>query len=525
MHIAQSTQANDEPNLPAPDVWRHANDLAAAHATRAPFPGLIPAADILDHALPDLIDRAAHRWPDRPAIIDRGASVTFRRLRGWADRTGRVLAARPSSRRPVALMLPDDATPIAAILGCLAAGRPVLALDRNGPVDRHRAILRESGAEYLLIGEDEHLGAAESLGLPVIAIGGPVVADADEPYGPRAALGLDDPAFILPTSGSTGRPKLIVHSQRSMSERGATIASFNGIRETDVMFPGVALPGSYPFLSNLYAILPRGAALLLTDIQREGIRGLFQRLARDRVTVMRLAPSLWRLIAGMADARTALSTLRIARFAGEPSMRSDVALLRPILPDGCAIMNQYGSTESPLLAWRTGPADDAIDPIRVPAGYPFRQTTTAVILDDDLRPCPPGRVGQLVMRSRYHAIGELRDGHLTDGRMSPDGSAPGSRVYFTGDLARMDENGVYVVLGRSDRQLKRNGLRVEPLEIEDAIRRLPNIRDAFVTVAEDEPLAPLVAYVTADPDVPAMDPADMRQRLRSLLPPTCCLLG
>jgi acyl-coenzyme A synthetase/AMP-(fatty) acid ligase len=137
-----------------------------------------------------------------------------------------------------------------------------------------------------------------------------------------------------------------------------------------------------------------------------------------------------------------------------------------------------------------------------------------MIVDAQGRPCPPGEVGELWLRSRYAALGEWVDGRLVPGRLEPDPADPSLRVYRTGDLARLSPDGAFVVLGRMDRMVKVHGQRVEPAEIEAALRRSAEVTQAAAIAREAGARTVLVAFVVPAASVPA---PGLEERLRALL--------
>jgi acyl-coenzyme A synthetase/AMP-(fatty) acid ligase len=190
--------------------------------------------------------------------------------------------------------------------------------------------------------------------------------------------------------------------------------------------------------------------------------------------------------------------------------------MRAALPPGCIINNGYGSTEIAGTTWFVHPGD-AQDPVRVAAGV-LNPGTEAKIVDDDGIPCPPGEVGELWMRTRYAALGEWQDGRVVPGRIETDPHDPALRIFRTGDLARITPDGAIVVLGRKDRMLKINGLRVELAEVEAALRRSPEVAQAAVVARQSAGRVLLAGFVVpAESARPGIE-ARLREALVQQLP-------
>lgn len=196
---------------------------------------------------------------------------------------------------------------------------------------------------------------------------------------------------------------------------------------------------------------------------------------------------------------------------------SDVAALRRMTGSRCLIRNSYGSTEASGFSWFAAEGDTH-DTLRVPNGV-LLPDTEALIDDGAGGDCPRGVAGELIIRSRFNALGELVDGRLVPGRLTPDPVDPRRRIYRTGDLARCDADGVFVVLGRADLMLNINGVRVEPAEIERALTRLPGVERAQVVACARGTGTLLSGFLVPEPGT-VLDLAASKTRLRSLLPPT-----
>ena len=125
------------------------------------------------------------------------------------------------------------------------------------------------------------------------------------------------------------------------------------------------------------------------------------------------------------------------------------------------------------------PPEDVREELRVPAGV-LHLCHDYALLDETGQPVAEGEPGELVLRSRYVALGEWRDGRMVPGRMEPVPDHPGWRSFRTGDVVRVHPDGMIRVLGRVDRQVKINGVLVQPAEIEAVLKAEPRVLDAAV---------------------------------------------
>jgi acyl-coenzyme A synthetase/AMP-(fatty) acid ligase len=457
----------------------------------------------------------ARMHPQAVAIADGEASLSFAELWQAVLRLGRAIESTQTADRPVGILLPTDRSYIVAVFACLAARRVAVLLDASFPLARNRAIAAATGVGLLITSRSE-----TSAGWPDTVALDP--ANSFERTNTNslsddlvAAFPLDAPAFVLCTSGSSGHPKPIAHSQRTMlhwvraSHDGMHINTSDRVLSLSSLS---ALGGFVALLSNPLA----GAAIQLFDIKLRKITGLLDLLAGEPVTILRAAPSLLRCIVQLPDAKNALAGLRLIQSYGEPLLMSDIHDLRKVLPSDCFIRSTYGSTEASGLTWFAHPLD-CQDSVRVPAGT-LMPDTEATVLADDGTPCERGVTGELIIRSRYNALGEWVDGRLIAGRLEGDRDDPTRRIYRTGDLARCDADGVFVVVGRKDRMLNVNGQRVEPAEIEAVLRRRPEVREIEVLPAMRHGAAIMIAFIVPNPGAGTDLEAVVRGALRASLP-------
>jgi len=125
-----------------------------------------------------------------------------------------------------------------------------------------------------------------------------------------------------------------------------------------------------------------------------------------------------------------------------------------------------------------------------------------------------------VIKSPFVALGYWRNGHIETGNIESDPDDPKARVFHTGDLVRQRADGLLEIIGRKDRQVKINGKRVEPAELELCLRRLTGILDAAIITVSEEDQQRLIAFIVEAPDATPLsngiDP--IRHYLRNQLP-------
>ena len=455
----------------------------------------------------------AERHATRTAINDGETRLTY--AEAW--RITRCLARRvievAPAGRPVAVMLPNAALFPVAALACLATGRPYVPIDLDYPTRRNAEILREAGANAVITRQGLHgLPDLVPPKLPVIDVTD-ALSDADEhSFCPAVPNG---PAVILYTSGSTGRPKGICNDQHALLQRIAQYTNACHLHADD-RFILLSSPSTIAGVRDTFSALLNGATLRIVDLKRSGIGGVQNVIRDENITVYYSVPAVLRALLCGTNAGAIAASLRIVRLGGDTTHESDLAMFRAALPPTCHILVGYGSTEAPTaFQWFAQPGRG--DGSRVPCGFPTPGVDFALIAEDG-SPISTG-VGELVVRSRNLALGLWQDGRLAEGPFQRDPSDASLRIFRTGDLFRINADGLAEACGRNDRQLKIRGIRVDPGEVEAALRRCDGVADAAVVAqGQSGDDIRLVGFVVAREGAGRLNEDDLRRIVSAWLP-------
>ncbi|HEU0077120.1 MAG TPA: amino acid adenylation domain-containing protein, partial [Longimicrobiaceae bacterium] len=453
-------------------------------------------------------------------------ALTYAELDARADDLARALAVRgvrPEVRVGVCLERGPDL--VAALLGVLKAGGAYVPLDPGHPAAR-LAWLLEDSAVTVLVTEPRSAGKLPEFAGETVLLGGtgtPVSpattgrGEHDRPPRPRGdaregsvpGLSADSLAYVIYTSGSTGRPKGVLATHGGAVNYLSFLADEYGVGPADTVLQ-LATASFDASVRDILGPLTTGAKLVLVrpDAAAEP-RRLVAAIHEHGVTgIMAIVPSLLRPLVDAAEAEGGAGTLRLLLLSGEALPVADVRRAHRVFGAGVRVVNQWGATEctmSSTLHTVTDPEEAVIAPV----GRPIRNTRVHV-LDAELEPTPPGVPGEAYIASPGVARGYEGRPELTAERFVPDpfSPEPGARMYRVGDRMRWRRDGRLEFLGRMDAQVKVQGVRVEPGEVEAVLRTHPGVCAAAVMARDGaRGEARLVGYVVAEEgvDAPAAD--------------------
>jgi amino acid adenylation domain-containing protein len=442
----------------------------------------------------DLLAGVTARRADAPAVEDLAGALSYAELDARSNAVARRLAASGVGPETiVGVCTRPSVETVVALLGVLKAGGAFVMLDITAPAPRLAAMLADAGLRHVLV-DPACEGAPVLRGLAELAIGRDTVAE-------RVPRGVDPDhlAYVVFTSGSTGRPKGV-----AVTHAGLTNLVLRQIEAFEIEAASRVLQfaplGFDAVVSEVFTALGAGATLCLEE--RAPGQDIGALLVRRRISVVTMPPSLLRVLP--ADE---LSGLRTVVSAGEACAAEIVRRWAP----GRRLINAYGPSECTVCATLARVGGPGSEPGGGTGGGPDAAVdaaptigraiagVTAYVLDGALAPVAPGETGELYLAGRALARGYLGAPGLTAARFVPDpfaGSGGGGRMYRTGDLVRLLPDGALAYVGRTDDQVKVRGFRVEPREVEAALRELPEVEDVLVLPHRRETgEVALVAYV------------------------------
>ncbi len=471
---------------------------------------------VTDHGVLGAVLDHADRAPDRPAVKDLDRALTRGELRAAAGRVAAGLLQKgvePGDR--VALLIGNSVDFVVAALGCLWAGVTFVPLAITDPDLRRAQIVADCRpAQVITAGSDQ---TAPS-GLPVgtawtsfSALSALSVADGRTPPPVTGPI-----SYVIYTSGTTGIPKGVQISPEAFFTAVEACADAVGLTAGDrgLCVSPVHFDGSF---SAIFPPLVRGVPLVIPD--REALlfpRRFFSIVVSEGITATSFSPSYLRLLRASGRlARLADTPLRVMALGGEAPSTADIRAVWAASP-GLRVVNRYGPTETTIAVAHLELTPELLDAGLVPIGHPHPGSSFHLVDEHGRLVDRPGVVGELYIGGLQLMAGYLNDPALTAAVLRTD-VVEGTTLYRTGDLVFRDDRGNYVYVGRSDRVIKRHGVRMSLVEVTEALGGIDGVASAACTSFDLEGDLGVVAFVVPDGE---LTPVAVRQAASERLPET-----
>jgi amino acid adenylation domain-containing protein len=478
--------------------------------------------------------RSADRWPERPALVVSGRSVTYGALRRHAQALAATIQRHMGFHEPMtaAVLADRSLTAFAGILGCLLSGRAYVPLNPNFPVARTRQMLRRAACRLLIVDDAGEAQLPELLDHvdPVLVIlparvdvqalvaswpehtflgASQIESDAAWRHTPQSA---DNLAYLLFTSGSTGIPKGVMVTHDNVTHFVQAAVKRYGITAEDRLSQMFDTTFDLSVF-DMFVAWHQGACVCCPSRTTLWNPGAF--IQEQRLTVWFSVPSaalLMNRLGALKPGRYPL--LRWSLFCGE-RLTADIAMAWVAAAPGSTVENLYGPTELTIActAYRWDPCRSPAECEGgvVPIGYPL-PGMYAVVVDEHGIEVPPGDAGELLMVGPQRSPGYWRD-EASTAKAFAQVVGWAEPFYRTGDrVSRSADGGPLRFLGRLDHQVKIRGHRVELGEVESVLLEVPGVESAAAlgwptTSAGAQGIA---AFVTGH----GVEPTDLRKALR-----------
>jgi len=474
--------------------------------------------DEIEQSIPKRFEQQARKYSNRTAVVTRNQTLTYDQLNQGVDRlAGAILHQRGGRQEPIALLLEQSASAISTILGVLKAGKIYVPLDTTYPQARIEYILEDSQAPVIVTNNRNFLLARELAKHNACQL---LNIDELDPISfveePDSHISPDSLAWILYTSGSTGQPKGVVQTHRNVLHDIMNYTNAFHICQADRLI----LLTSYSVVDTvrtMYGALLNGASLYPVDVKKDGLTHLADWLNHHQITIYRSFSTLFRHFIDTLDGDQQFPKLRLLYLCGEPVYRRDLELYKKQFSPDCIFVNGIGSTECLTYRWNLMDKKIQVNDNNVPVGYPL-EDIEVLLLDDGGKEVAFNEIGEMSVRSRYLSSGYWRRPELSQVKFLSDPNGGDERIYRTGDLGLILDDGCLVHMGRKDFQVKIRGYRIEVGEIEAALLNIDNIKEAVVILREDRPRDRYLAAYIVPSRQPALSITALRHALAEKLP-------
>lgn len=453
------------------------------------------------YVLQQLLSKSAKAYPEKPAVWARGKSITYRELDERSNQVAHLLRDLGIEKGDrVGLFFPKCVESIVSMMGVLKAGGVYVPLDPQAPSDRVGYIIGNCGIRVLITNSDKRTALMpETLGLlehTILTEGTgngtdihPWTELAKYPatHAPNVALIETDLAYILYTSGSTGRPKGVMLSHQNALTFVEWCAEEFHVTSEDRLSNHAPLHFDLSVF-DVYNTLEAGATVyLITEDLALFPTSLTNFIETQAITIWYSVPSaLMLLLLHGRPTPEKLKTLRIILFAGEVFPMKYLRQLAEVSAN-TDLYNLYGPTETNVCTYYKVERERLATLEKLPIGIACANTECFSVTPEG-RLAGNGEAGELYVRGPAVTNGYWADPEKTQKMVVPNHFQENfeEKMYRTGDIVTVGEDGNYYFQGRRDSQIKSRGYRIELGEIESALLSHPEVREAAVLAVPDE---------------------------------------
>ncbi len=503
-----------------PKPWLAHYD-AHVPASLAPYP---------DHAFHDYLERSAVQHPDRVCTLFKGRAITYREMNALADRVASALIGLGVQKGDrVALMLPNTPQFVYAYYGILKAGAVVVACNPlynphelahqindcgarviialSSFYERVNGIRGETQLKHILVTNiKEQLPPMLSLlftiakekkdGHRVDRLAGgdfwlkDLLARAVPARGPQ--VGPDDQAIFQYSGGTTGVPKGAIALHRNLVANTEQSAAWLGANPTveDRTLMAIPLFHVYGMVAGMGLAVKMAGAMIMVPNPRD-IKDVLDTIDKYKPTLFPAVPALYNAINNHPDVKAGKYNLRSIRacISGSAPLLAEIKSKFESLTGG-TVVEGFGMSETPT-ATHCNPFGGVNKAGSIGMPYPDVEVRL-VSLEDGVTDVGPGEEGELVMRGPQVFAGYWNMPSETAQTLRPDPAGEGGPWLYSGDIARMDDDGYFYIVDRKKELIKAGGFQVWPREVEEVLVQHPAVREVAVAGVVDPSVGEIV---------------------------------
>ncbi|HAJ56433.1 MAG TPA: hypothetical protein DCL35_01540 [Candidatus Omnitrophica bacterium] len=471
----------------------------------------------MPNVIRDLLEKQASAFPEKPAIIFQDKPVTFVRLKDDVFRLANGLIKYGVKKGDkVALYLPNWPEYVYSYLALFSIGATVVPFDFMLKNDELEACLNHCQASLLIAKYKEDVSLekikADVPSLKDIALVHDRKIDSflafedllgsGDSTAPKVDIADSDRSLILYTSGSTGRPKGVMLNYRHLTASPKAMEYFVDLTPADVKISALPLShaGGLVYIQNCIFF-----AITLVLMERFVPVEFLKNVEKYKATCFHMVPPMYYALLSLKEfEKYDLSSIRWVNVFGAPNSPETIRRFKTYCPKA-KLLNGWGLTETNAPNTVIPLGSDKIESIGRPAPW-----VDIRLIDDEGKEVPEGGAGELVLKSWV-----VMDGYYNDPAMTADVLKDG--WFYTGDLARRDNEGMYYIVGRKKDMIKAAGQLVFPSEVEEAIHKHPKVKEAAVIGVPDALRGEAVKAFVVLKDTEAVSDSDLRQFCRQHL--------
>ncbi len=445
-----------------------------------------------DYLLHAAFEKQAQVNPDKIAVIFKNISYTYEQINSYANYyANKLIDAGMKNEEIIGICSKFSLLAVIGVLAVLKSGGAYLPINPNHPKERILEMLSDSKVSSVLCEEScEFFPDFKTI---------PLNIESSIKNNPNVNIIDSQLSYVIYTSGSTGTPKGVMVEHSSITKHLIDYNKCLKFTDTDVFL------GLYNFnvdatIESMFAILDVGGTLLICDeeIKSDAFK-IYEIIKKYGVTLFAAPPVILKVINKNFNVKD--TKLRIIMTGGDELVSDYIDELYKDVK----LMNGYGITEACVSTLWHHVTDVSK---KIPIGKPL-ENSTVYILDNSLSPVTDGEIGEIIIGGSGLARGYINDAEKTAEKFI---NLNGERVYKTGDLGKKLPDGSIEFCGRKDSQINLRGFRIEPSEIEVAIRKLSGIKDVHVMSEQDT----LIAYIVSASE--NLKSETIKNHLKKLIP-------
>lgn len=448
-------------------------------------------------------DQQVQKTPDNIAVVCREQHISYIQLQNKANQLANHLQKQSIGLEDIVVICVSRSIEmIAAILAVGKVGAAYVFLDVQNPLSRLQTICGDIQASVLIAQKDVVPQIAQEFHKVVFI-------DDESIYQNFAVANItpqvtkQNAMYLSYTSGSTGTPKGVIHTHQAVVNGRNALQENYPLNENDVILQLTSLAFD-PGVRDIFVPLTVGATIVIVPQVLE-INTILQNITKHKVTaILSIVPSFLDFLVESIEN----SSLRLILCQGEALSNALRDKVFAKLASKIQLINQYGVTENSFAAthYHVTTKDN------VSIGTPT-YNTQVYVLDPCLNRCPVGVPGEIYIAGKNLARGYLRDSKLSASRFVPNPFTKkiGTRMYKTGDIGKLVDNGSIEISGRRDTQVKILGTRIELQEICNALKQYHNIQNCAVIFRNLQ----VIAFYQSENNI---DEQSLRNYMRNKLP-------